>query len=144
MGSCSTNNLSFTAMKFYKIPLNETYEGREVFLRLLFFFNLDGSLTTRVTRQALLSCSNNLCSYHQVSDAYVRSQFVITNEHDLIIPATGLIHFTNPENSNRGFSLTFSSTYPIEALRDSSFIGGMVNVNFNQQGTNTAKLCSQQ
>lgn len=137
MGSCETNNLSFTAMKFYKIPLNETFEDLPVHLRILFFFNTDYSVITRLTKQALISCQtlpsgDQACAYKPIADQWLPP--TPFSSKDLTIETeVGQINWINPENSNRGFQIT---------LNGKSFSGGMVQVNFNQFGVNTAKICS--
>lgn len=147
LGSCETNNLSFTAMKFYKIPLEEKHEGMDVFLRVLFFFNKDHSLTTRFTTQALIGCQttssgDEACSYKPLKDNWMKSRFYLLSSDELEVPEIGKVLFYNPQNNNRGFQLQFSPTFSNEKLQNKTFIGGMVRVNFNQQGINTAKLCS--
>lgn len=139
MGLCSTNNLSFTAMKFYKIPQAETYEDRPVFLRVLFFFNNDFTVTTRVTKQALISCQtlpsgDEACAYRPLEDQWIKNEKFEMNDRT-IQTALGDVNFINPENINRGFEFHFQGK---------KFIGGMVQVNFNQHGVNTARLCQTQ
>ena len=137
LGACETNNLSFTAMKFYKIPLEETYEDRPVHLRILFFFNDDYSVVTRLTKQALISCQtlpsgDEACAYRPLSDQWLPSTSFSTRNLT-IKTELGQISWINPENSNRGFQIK---------LNEKSFNGGMVQVNFNQFGVNAAKICS--
>jgi hypothetical protein len=147
LGSCETNNLSFASMKFYKIPMEEKHEGMDVFLRVLFFFNQDHSLVTRFTTQALVGCQTTssgeeACSYKPLKDNWFQSRFLLLSSDELEIPEIGKVKFYNPQNDNRGFQLQLSPTFSVIKLQNKSFIGGMVRVNFNQQGINTAKLCS--
>ncbi|MBC7712533.1 MAG: hypothetical protein H7177_04315 [Rhizobacter sp.] len=139
-GSCASNNLSYSAMKFYKIPLNEKYENHDLYLRVLLFFNPDGTLSMRSTTQALLGCSGDACSYHPVDDSWLK----ITYEENgvITIKELGTIKFKNPADTNRGFELTFDNNFPYPHLQNHSFIGGMVAVNFDQNGKNTINICN--
>lgn len=143
-GSCKTNNLYFSAMKFYKIPLNEKFESYDKFLRLLLFFNIDGTLSLRSTTQALLGCQTTsngevACSYHALNDSWIKTNYA---EDGLIhIAELGVIALHNPDDTNRGFVLTFKNDFAYPHLRGQNFIGGMVSVNFDQNGNNTINIC---
>ncbi|MBY0414593.1 MAG: hypothetical protein K2Q18_10520 [Bdellovibrionales bacterium] len=140
IGSCKTKDLSFTAMKFYKIPLVEKYEDFDVYLRVILFFNLDGSLSMRLTKQALIACSGEACSFKPLSDTWIKDSYSLDGDVVSILNV-GSIAFNNPENTNRGFTLKFSETFPNESLRLKSFIGGMISTNFNQDGLNVINIC---
>lgn len=138
-GSCETNNLMFTAMKFYKIPLNEKYENYDVFLRVILFFAADQSLSLRLTKQALLGCQttssgDQLCSYQPLEDQWIKTRYEINDQ--ITVPDLGIIQLLNPNDLNRGFSLKFQNSFPGQV-----FPGGMVLVNFNHEGKNTAFIC---
>ena len=144
-GSCETNNLYFTAMKFYKIPLNEKHETYDMYLRIILFFNLDGSITERVTTQALLGCQTTsngevACSYHSLEDIWVKLDYSINGEI-IKIKNIGSITLKNPQDTNRGFNLHFNEDFGYPHLRGQNFIGGMVSVNFDQDGRNTINIC---
>ena len=144
-GSCETNNLYFSAMKFYKIPLNEKYENYDMYLRIILFFNLDGSTTERVTTQALLGCQTTssgdvACSYRPLEDIWVKKEYSINNEI-IKINNIGDITFKNPDDTNRGFNLQFNKDFGYPHLRGKNFIGGMVSVNFDQNARNTINIC---
>ncbi len=131
-------------MKFYKIPLNEKFESYDKFLRLLLFFNLDGTLSLRTTTQALLGCQTTsngevACSYHALSDSWVKTTY--TEDGLIQIGELGTIVLHNPEDTNRGFTLTFKNDFAYPHLRGQNFIGGMVAVNFDQNGNNTINIC---
>lgn len=141
-GSCETNNLSFSSMKFYKIPLNEKYENYDLYLRILLFFNLDGSLSVRTTTQALLGCQADFCSYHPINDTWTKSHYsILESDKKIHVPNLGVIDYYNPSDINRGFELEFNSEYKYPHLAGQKFIGGMVSVNFNQDGVNTMNIC---
>ena len=138
-GSCETNNLMFSAMKFYKIPLNERYESYDVYLRVILFFAADESLSLRLTKQALLGCQTTssgeeLCSFKPLDDQWIKGNYSI--DEKINVPNLGTIELSNPSNLNRGFFLNFNSSFPGQ-----SFPGGMVLVNFNHEGKNTAFIC---
>ena len=138
-GSCETNNLSFSAMKFYKIPLGEKYEKYDLYLRVLLFFNQDETLSMRLTTQALLGCQGEACSYYPVADQWTKTTY--TENGIIQIPELGRIILDNPENTNRGFEITFKDDFIHPHLSGLKFIGGMVAVNFNQHGVNTMNIC---
>lgn len=144
-GSCQANNLHYSAMKFYKIPLNEKFESYDTFLRIILFFNQDGTLTERLTIQALLGCQTTsqgevACSYHALKDTWLKS--VYTNINEVItIQNIGEIIFTKPEDLNRGFTLHFKDDFDYHHLSGESFSGGMVSVNFDQNARNTINIC---
>lgn len=145
-GSCETNNLYFSAMKFYKIPLNQKYENYDLYLRVLLFFNLDNTLSLRLNTQALLGCQTTTageeaCSYLPVENTWIKTHFIQTEI--ISVDELGSIELINPTNTNRGFELTFKETYHRPHLRGQKFIGGMVAVNFNQHGTNTINICKE-
>lgn len=145
-GTCETKDLFFSAMKFYKISLNETYEGLPVQLRMLFFFNRDKTLVTRLTTQALLGCQTTstgeeACAYKPLNDQWIKGQYELSQNDQVAIEKIGTVTFLNPENQNRGFRLKFSADFPMIKLQNAEQSGGMVKVNFNQHGINTAKLC---
>lgn len=138
-GSCETNNLMFSAMKFYKIPLNEKYENYDVYLRVILFFAADQSLSLRLTKQALLGCQTTssgeeLCSFRPLEDQWSKRSYHISE--NILIPGFGDIELSDPTNLNRGFNLTFHGNFPGQ-----TFPGGMVLVNFNHEGKNTAFIC---
>lgn len=138
-GSCETNNLMFTAMKFYKIPLNEKHENYDVFLRVILFFFEDQSLSLRLTKQALLGCQTTsngeeACSYKPLSDQWIKTHYDLGEK--ITISSFGAIELFNPSDLNRGFHLTFENIFPNQI-----FPGGMVLVNFNHEGKNTAFIC---
>ena len=143
-GACETNNLFFSAMKFYKIPLNEKYESYDKYLRLILFFNLDGTLSLRTSTQALLGCQTSnsgevFCSYRPLTDSWLKTHF--SEDGIISIKELGDITFQNPSDLNRGFALTFNQNAPYPHLNGQSFIGGMVSVNFDQNGNNTINIC---
>lgn len=144
-GSCETNNLYFSAMKFYKIPLNEKHEGYDTFLRVILFFNQNGSLTERVTTQALLGCQtipngDVACSYHALEDIWVQYEYAIFN-NVVSVKNIGTITLEDPADLNRGFSLKFHNDFGYPHLRGKVFAGGMVSVNFNQHAQNIINIC---
>lgn len=144
MGSCQTNNLTYSSMKFYKIPLNQKHEDFDLYLRLILFFDGNGNLSLRSTVQALLGCQTSssgeeICSFSPLKDQWVKLTYMLT--HKIVIPQIGIINFRDQSNTNRGFVITFADDFPYPHLRRQEFIGGMIKVNFNQDGINTAKLC---
>lgn len=144
LGSCETRNLTFSAMKFYKIPLNQKHEQYDVYLRVILFFNDDLSLSMRTTVQALLGCQTTsngqeLCSFGQLSDSWSQSIYQLDNK--IIIPQVGSILFKDETNVNRGFGLTFAEDFTYPHLRGLEFDGGMITTNFNQQGKNSTVIC---
>jgi hypothetical protein len=146
MGSCASNNLSYSAMKFYKIPLNEKYEDLDLYLRIILFFNNNGALTLRLTTQALIGCQisstgEQVCSYRPMKDSWIKSSFIL--DKDITIAGLGKIEWRDITNSNRGFTLTFAEDFSSIHLRGREFIGGMVAVNFDQNGLNTINICKQ-
>lgn len=143
MGSCQTNNLTFSAMRFYKIPLNQKYEEYDLYLRFILFYNLDGTLSLRTTVQALLGCqttsTGEMCSFSPIDDQWTKSTYDLKEK--ITINKIGIIEFRDEANTNRGFVLTFTDDFAYSHLRGKEFIGGMITVNFDQNGINTAKLC---
>lgn len=144
LGSCETNNLAYSAMKFYKIPLLEKFKEFDVFLRIILFFNPDGSLTLRTTTQALIACQTStsgevVCSFKALNDKWITSQYEINQT--ISIKELGNIEWRDQSNSNRGFVLTFAENTPYPHLRGAEFMGGMVSVNFNQNNVNTINIC---
>lgn len=145
-GTCETKDLYFSAMKFYKISLNETYEGLPVQLRMLFFFNRDKTLVTRLTTQALIGCQTTstgeeACSYRPLNDQWIKGLYEFTQNNQVSIDKIGTVTFFNPENQNRGFRLKFSADFSLIKLQNLEQVGGMVKVNFNQNGINTTRMC---
>lgn len=145
-GSCETQNLMYSAMRFYKVPLNEKYENTyDIYLRVILFFNLDGSLSLRSTTQALIGCQTSssgevLCSYKPLNDQWLKSVYNSSDE-SIHVPLLGDIAFHNPQDINRGFTLTFKKDFIYPHLSGESFPGGMVSVNFNQDGKNVLNIC---
>ncbi|QDK41953.1 hypothetical protein DOM21_10940 [Bacteriovorax stolpii] len=145
LGSCETQNLLYSAMRFYKIPLNEKYDNTyDVYLRVILFFNQDGSLSLRSTTQALIGCQTStsgeeLCSFKPLYDQWLKG--VYTTDKAVHVSLLGDIVFTNPANINRGFTLTFKKDFLYPHLEGQSFPGGMVSVNFNQDGKNVLNIC---
>lgn len=144
LGSCETKNLAFSAMRFYKVPLNQKYQDYDLYLRIIMFFNEDRTLSLRSTVQALLGCQTStsgeqICSFSPLSDQWVKSTYKL--DQTITIEKLGSILMTDETNVNRGFTMTFSKDFAYPHLRKESFIGGMISVNFNQNGVNTAKLC---
>ncbi len=145
LGSCETQNLMYTAMRFYKIPLNEKYDNTyDIYLRVILFFNQDGTLSLRSTTQALIACQTSssgeeLCSFKPLLDQWLKGLY--TADEAIHIPLLGDIAFTNPANINRGFTLTFKKDFIYPHLEGQSFPGGMVSVNFNQDGKNVLNIC---
>jgi hypothetical protein len=145
-GSCKTNNLSYSAMKFYKIPLFEKIESYDLYLRVLLFFNQDNTLSLRLTTQALLGCQTLpsgevACSYSPVNDQWIKSTY--TEDGNIHVPELGIIELRNPLDTNRGFEMTFKDDFERLHLRGQKFIGGMVAVNFDQNGINTINICKE-
>lgn len=144
-GSCETRDLMFSAMKFYKIPLNEKYdETYDIYLRLILFFNADGTLTLRSTTQALIGCQTSssgeeLCSFKPLMDQWLKGEYTLLET--INVPMIGSINLVNPENTNRGFNLKFKSKFTYPHLEGKEFPGGMVSVNFNQDGKNVINIC---
>ena len=144
LGSCQTNNLAYSAMRFYKVPLNEKYEEYDLYLRVILFFNLDGSLSIRTTVQALLGCQttstgDQVCSFSPIHDQWTKSVYDL--KETITINHLGSIELKDESNTNRGFVITFANDFIYPVLRGREFIGGMISVNFNQDGINTAKIC---
>lgn len=144
MGSCETNNLAFSAMRFYKIPLNQKYEDYDLYLRVILFFNADGTHVLRTTVQALLGCQTSssgeqVCSFSPLDDKWTSSNYMVSDK--ILIKNIGEIELRDETNINRGFVLTFADNFLYPHLRGQEFIGGMISVNFNQFAVNTAKLC---
>lgn len=144
IGSCQTNNLVFSAMRFYKVPLNQKYEEYNLYLRVILFFNIDGTLSLRTTVQALLGCQTTstgeqMCSFSPIEDQWSKSTYDLKEK--ITINKIGTIDFRDETNTNRGFVLTFADDFIYSHLRGQEFIGGMISVNFNQNGINTTKLC---
>lgn len=144
LGSCETNNLAFSAMRFYKIPLNQKYENYDLYLRVILFFNQDNSLSMRTTVQALLGCQvtpsgQELCSFGPLADQWNQASYQLDDR--IVIPQIGTILFKDETNVNRGFTLTFSDDFSYPHLRGQEFVGGMVTTNFNQYGKNSAAIC---
>ncbi len=145
MGSCETKDLMYSAMRFYKIPLNEKYDDTyDVYLRLILFFNQDGSLSLRSTTQALIACQTSntgeeLCSFKPLFDQWLKSTY--TADAEINVPFLGTVIFSNPQNINRGFTLNFKDDFIYPHLQGRSFPGGMVSVNFNQDGKNVQNIC---
>lgn len=146
-GSCETRDLMFSAMKFYKIPLNEKYDNTyDVYLRVILFFNQDGSLSLRSTTQALISCQTSttgeeMCGFKPLQDQWLKGNYFGHSPEKILVPFLGSIAFTLPDNINRGFTLTFKDDFIYPHLRGQSFPGGMVSVNFNQDGVNVYNIC---
>lgn len=145
LGSCETNDLAFSAMRFYKIPLNQKYENYDLYLRIILFFNQDNSLSMRSTVQALLGCQTTpsgqeLCSFGQINDQWIQSSYQL--DEKISVPRIGSIHFKDETNVNRGFTLTFSDDFTYPHLRGHEFIGGMITTNFNQHGKNSISICN--
>lgn len=143
-GSCQSKNLAFSAMRFYKVPLNEKYEEYDLYLRVILFFNLDGSLSQRTTVQALLGCQTSstgeqICSFSPIHDQWTKSNYGLSDK--ITINNIGTIEFRDETNTNRGFVLTFADNFVYSQLRGKEFVGGMITVNFNQNGINTANIC---
>nr|BDT28159.1 hypothetical protein BHI3_16250 [Bacteriovorax sp. HI3] len=145
LGSCETQNLMYTAMRFYKIPLNEKYDNTyDIYLRVILFFNQNGSLSLRSTTQALIGCQTSnsgeeLCSFKPLYDQWLKGDYSASEA--VHVPLLGDITFTNPANINRGFTLTIKKDFIYPHLEGQSFPGGMVNVNFNQDGKNVLNIC---
>ena len=144
LGSCQTNDLAYTSMKFYKIPLNQKYEDYDLYLRIILFFGPENTLSLRSTIQALLGCQTSssgeeICSFRPLNDQWVKLPFDVSDK--IFIPQVGTIDFRDQSNINRGFVLTFSNDFSYTQLRAKEFSGGMIKVNFNQDGINTAKIC---
>lgn len=145
LGSCETRDLAFSAMRFYKIPLNQKYENYDLYLRVILFFNDDQSLSMRTTVQALLGCQitpsgQELCSFGPMDDKWNQTTYQLNNK--IIVPQIGSILFRDETNINRGFTLTFSDDFAYPHLRGHEFTGGMITANFNQFGKNSAVLCN--
>jgi hypothetical protein len=130
-------------MKFYKIPLHEKYENYDVQLRVILFFNPDGSMSLRVTTQALIACetwpTGEMCSYKALSDSWAKTNYELNKT--ITIGKLGTIEWKDESSENRGFVLTFAKDYAIESVRNLSFLGGMVTVNFDQNAQNTLNIC---
>jgi len=144
LGSCETNDLTFSAMRFYKIPLNQKHEQYDLYLRIILFFNQDNSLSMRTTVQALLGCQitpsgQELCSFGPVADQWSQTSYQLDDK--VTISQIGSIYFKDETNINRGFTLTFSDDFAYPHLRGQVFVGGMVSTNFNQHGKNSAAIC---
>lgn len=141
-GSCQTNNLRYSAMKFYKIPINE--RGQNLFLRALFFFNADESFRLRLTKQELLGCQtlpsgDQACSYRPVADEWFEGHFS-THGNQIIDTNYAYIIRMN-DDLNRGFRILFKSFLGLEIKYDDAYVGGMVETNFDQFGNNTINIC---
>ena len=96
----------------------------------------------RTTTQALLGCQADFCSYHPINDTWSKISYSLNFfDKKIHIPILGIIDYYNPEDINRGFELEFTSEYKLPHLAGKKFIGGMVSVNFNQDGINTMNLC---
>lgn len=144
IGSCQTNNLAFSAMRFYKIPLNQKYQDYDLYLRVILFLNSDKTLSLRTTVQALLGCQTSstgeqMCSFSPLEDQWTKSTYELKDK--ITIQQIGQIELRDETNINRGFVLTIADDFIYPHLRGLEFVGGMITVNFNQNGINTAKLC---
>jgi hypothetical protein len=144
LGSCQAKNLAYSAMKFYKVPLNEKYEEYDLYLRVILFFNLDGSLSLRTTVQALLGCQKSsngeqICSFSPIHDQWTKTTYGLNDK--ITINNIGSIELRDETNTNRGFVLTFADNFVYSQLRSKEFVGGMITVNFNKNGINTANIC---
>lgn len=143
-GNCEQRNLVFSALRFSKIPLKKTFDGKEVFLRLLFYINSDGSYTVRLNEQLILGCAESapgteeVCRFVQISDGWLSGSGSF--EQDLMLDR-GVLSKEGSE-PYRGFRLVLSAFDLYPELVDRELTGTVVMVNFDSAGRNADKICS--
>ncbi|MNJ93387.1 hypothetical protein D3C87_110670 [compost metagenome] len=145
VGSCEHKNLAFSAVRFSKIPLNKKFEGRNVFLRLIFFFKEDGSYAVRANEQVLVGCvgggssgKEEQCSYQQLSDQWLAGQWVFGTS-DLLLDY-GAVSKKGTE-AYRDYQLNLHSFPMYSEILNHLHAGTVILVNFDSTGRNAGRIC---
>ncbi len=148
IGSCETKDLSFNTARFSKIPLNRQRDDLELYLQLILFLHSSGEVTLRAQEMGLISCrqtnDGEVCGYRPFSDTKkIIKSFWIELENELSIEKIGTIIKIRDDFPWLGFSLKMDKNFFEVSARDKSFIGGKVQVNFNHEDLNVARICNE-
>jgi hypothetical protein len=136
-GSCETNNLNFTALRFTKIPLSK----ENLYLRIIVFVRSDNTQAIRTTTQELLGCQtasdgSELCSYRPIDNFWHEDHWHELPE-GLDLGAAG----TFAKLGENNYSMTLPKDFMYPEIAGKTFPGKMILVNFNDHGVNSANLC---
>lgn len=145
-GSCETNNLAFNAGRFSKIDLKKTRDDLNLYLQIILFVEESGEVRLRTIEQGLVGCKETaqgqVCSYKPYNDTkkLYQSSWSLLND-ELVIDGLGSIKVTRPDYPWAGFELTIGEGFPYAESVGAKVIGGKVQVNFNKDDKNVARLC---
>lgn len=146
IGSCENNNLAFNAARFTKMPLHKTRDGLELYLQLIVFIKANGSFRTRIIEQGLGSCQTTkegeVCSYRPYPDTkqFIEGTYLVNNDK-IILPKIGTITKIRDDYPWQGYNIELSSDFLYEDLSSQNFLGGKIQINFNDQDTNVSRIC---
>jgi|GEM_PF-887999 len=142
IGSCETNNLSFNAARFSKIPTHEVRDGLEVYLQIILFLHPDQNASIRVMKQGLIGCNEKVCSYKPFLDTkkIFHASWNWLDEK-MNIPMLGTIEKIRDDFPWLGFKLKTNNDFLIDEARNLEVIGGKIQINFNLLDVNVVTIC---
>src|SRR5690606_2641283 len=140
-GSCADGSLVFSALRFSKIPLKKTVDGKPVFLRLLFYIGADGTYVVRTTEHLLLSCDNAgaECRYVQIADGWKKGHGKFLSDVWSLDMGEVSKKGTEPY---RNYLLDIQDLSEYPGVSGLSLPGTVVVVNFDSQGRTSDQICS--
>lgn len=146
LGSCEGKNLTFNAARFSKIPLQRKRDELDLYYQMILFITEDGRVNVRGTEMGLVGCQQTtqgeVCSYRPYPDTKTMRTLSWTLSGDfLMIPGLGRIEKIRDDYPWLGFQFTFNEDIDDPVLRSVSATGGKVQVNFNKDDVNSARLC---
>lgn len=146
MGSCEGKNLTFNAARFSRIPLQKRRDDLDLYYQVILFITDDGKVNVRSTEMGLVGCQQTnqgeVCSYRPYPETKtLRTLDWSLMGNKLVIHGLGKIEKIRDDFPWLGFRFTFNDDLADPVLRSVSAIGGKVQVNFNKDDVNSARLC---
>lgn len=146
LGSCAGRNLTFNAARFSKIPLQKRRDDLDIYYQMILFITDDGLVNVRGTEVGLVGCQQTnqgeVCSYRPYPETKtLKTLNWSVSENHLVIHGLGRIEKIRDDFPWLGFKFTFNSDLADPVLRSVSVTGGKVQVNFNKEDVNSARLC---
>lgn len=147
IGSCADNNLGYNASRFTGISLDETRDDYDLYLQLIIYLKNDGSAYLRTQEVGLLECKDTpegkVCAHWPYNDTreFITTTWSEVNE-SIVIANVGTITRVREDFPWMGYNIKLSDSFPIEKARNAESIGGKIQVNFDEHGVNTGRICS--